>query len=250
MPSSMLLSGSRSTAATMSRIQTLETPAGLAVLKRTTRRTLAISVLPDGTLELTAPLDSKESSILAKVGKRARWIERQRRAFAEMNATRVPRRYVTGATHRYLGRQYRLKISRGAVASVRLRGAYFHVVSPTGSPDEVSRQLDEWFRKKARGQFLRRLESWVPWCRRHRLPEPQLILRRMPKRWGSASSNGRIALTPELIHAPSACIDYVIAHEICHLKHPSHGPGFFRLLSSVLPDWRSRKQRLERSELT
>jgi predicted metal-dependent hydrolase len=72
----------------------------------------------------------------------------------------------------------------------------------------------------------------------------------MPKRWGSASSGGRIALTPELIHAPSACIVYVIAHEICHLRHPSHSPQFFQLLTSLLPDWQRWKDRLERSELT
>lgn len=234
----------------MSKVRKLETPAGPAVLKRTGRTTLAISVLPDGTLELTAPLDSEESSIQAKVGKRTRWIERQRRAFAEMNATRMPRRYVTGATHRYLGKQYRLKILAGERGSVLLKGAYFHVVSTSGSQDEIRGLLDAWFRDKARQQFTRRLGEWRPWCRRHQLPEPKLLLRRMPKRWGSASSNGRIALTPELIHAPSACIDYVIAHEICHLKHPSHGPAFFRLVTSVLPDWRNRKERLERSELT
>ncbi len=227
----------------------LETPAGPAVLKRTARKTLAIGVLPDGTLELTAPLDADESSILAKVGKRAKWIERQRRAFAEMNATRTPRRYVSGATHRYLGRQYRLKIIRGPVPSVRLRGAYFHVASPIGTPDEVRGQLDEWFRDKARSQFQRRLESWVPWCRRHHLPEPRLSLRRMRKRWGSAGTDGRIALNPELIHAPSACIEYVIVHELCHLRHPNHNRAFFEMLDAVLPDWRQRKDRLEKVEV-
>lgn len=231
----------------MSEIRTIDTAAGRACLKRTARKTLAISVLPDGSLELIAPLDSAESAILAKVGKRLRWIERQRRAFAAMNSNRVPSRYVTGATHRYLGKQYRLKITRGPEGSVHLRGGYFHVVSPTGTPEAVQGQLEEWFGEKARLQFQRRMQSWIPWCRRHRLPEPRLSLRRMPKRWGSASVNGRIALNPELIHAPSACIDYVIAHEICHLKHPSHGPDFVRLLSSVIPDWSALKERLERT---
>jgi predicted metal-dependent hydrolase len=233
----------------MSKLRTLETPAGPALLKRTSRTTLAISVLPDGTLELTAPLDSEESSIQAKVGKRTRWIERQRRAFADMNATRMPRRYVTGATHRYLGKQYRLKILAGERGSVLLKGAYFHVVSTSGSQDEIRGLLDAWFRDKARQQFTRRIGQWRPWCQRNQLPEPTLVLRRMPKRWGSAGRNGRIALNPELIHAPSACIDYVIAHEICHLKHPDHSPSFFRLLSSKLPDWKGLKARLERMDI-
>lgn len=231
----------------MSEFETLETPAGPALLKKTDRRTLAISVLPDGTLELTAPLDSDESSILAKVSKRKRWIERQQRTFADMNATRRPRRYVSGATHRYLGKQYRLKISAGGEGSVRLKGAYFHVVSKSGRKEEIEKLLKAWFRDKAKQQFARRIAEWLPWCRRNQLPEPKLVLRRMPKRWGSAGKSGRIVLNPELVHAPSACIDYVIAHEICHLKHPDHSPLFFKLLSSVLPDWRERKERLERS---
>lgn len=66
----------------MSRIQTLETPAGPAILKRTARKTLAIHVLPDGGLELTVPLDSAEPIILARVAKRSKWIERQRKAFS------------------------------------------------------------------------------------------------------------------------------------------------------------------------
>lgn len=234
----------------MSKVQTLETPAGPATLKRTGRRTLAISVLPDGGLELTAPADSEVSEIIARVTKRTAWIERQRRSFSEMNALRVPRRFVSGSTHRYLGRQYRLKISKGEEPSVRLRGAYFHVISRSGAAEEIRQLLADWFREKARRTFGQRLAAWNPWCQRHKLPEPQLMLRRMAKRWGSASPSGRIALTPELIHAPSVCIDYVIAHEICHLKHPSHNSEFFRLLSSVMPDWRNRKERLERAEKT
>lgn len=232
----------------MSSAPVFETSVGPAILNRSDRKTLAISVLPDGSLELNAPRDASEDSILAKVSKRSRWIAKQRRAFNEMNATRVPRRYVSGATHRYLGKQYRLKIRRGGEPAVRLKGAYFHVVSPSGEAAEVERQLDAWFREKARHQFARRLAGWHAWCRRNKLPEPQLVLRRMPKRWGSAGRNGRIALSPELIHAPSACIDYVIAHEICHLKHPDHSPAFFRLLASLQPDWRTLKDRLEKSE--
>jgi len=70
----------------------------------------------------------------------------------------------------------------------------------------------------------------------------------MAKRWGSALPDGTICLNPALIHASSACIDYVITHEICHLKHPDHGPEFYGLLRQLLPDWKNLKARLERGE--
>lgn len=232
----------------MSRIQTLETPAGPATLKRSTRRTLAISVLPDGSLELVAPEDSTEEAILAKIAKRTRWIATQRRAFREMNFAPPPRRFVSGATHRYLGRQYRLKVAAGEPASVLLKGGYFHVTTSMAEPGEVEAALKIWFRARAKEQFGKRLEGWKEWCRKRHLPEPRLQLRHMPKRWGSAGIDGKIALNPELIHAPAPCIDYVITHEICHLRHPAHDPAFFRLLASLLPCWKSLKKRLEQAE--
>jgi predicted metal-dependent hydrolase len=230
-------------------VTTLATPAGSAVLRRSERRTLAISVLPDGTLDLVAPRDSTEADIARKLGKRLRWIVRQRTAFADMNRNRSPLRYESGATHRYLGRQYRLKIHRGRPAGVRLIGAYFRITTPHGSPAEAKAALNAWLRDKAVEQFSARLTKWERWCVVQKLPLPRLHLLRMPKRWGSSHRDGRIMLNPELVKAPSICIDYVITHEICHLKHPQHDKAFFRLLDQTMPAWRTVKQRLESADL-
>jgi predicted metal-dependent hydrolase len=229
----------------MSRPEIIDTPAGPALLKRSHRKTLAISVLPGGTLELAAPDDAPLEAIVPRVAKRLPWIRQQRRRFASMNATRPPMRYVTGATHRYLGRQYRLKLHEGESSKVALQGAYFHITTPTAEADAVKQALDAWYRKRALEQFTKRLQSWSEWCRHRNLPEPKLRLRRMNKRWGSSLQDGSIYLNPELILAPSACVDYVIAHEICHLKHPDHGRRFRSLLAQQVPDWRELKQRLE-----
>lgn len=228
---------------------TIATPAGWCVLRRSERRTLAISVLPDGAVELIAPHGAQPEAIAAKVGRRLRWIAAQKRNFAEMNKARVPRSYVSGSTHRYLGRQYRLKVRPGEPAGVRLTGAYFNVSVPAVAPEAVRAALAAWFRAKAVGQFSRRLAAWNTWCRERRLPEPRLRLLRMPKRWGSSHRDGRIYLNPELVKAPSLCIDYVIAHEVCHLQHPHHDKAFFRLLEQTFPNWREVKVRLEQAEL-
>lgn len=233
----------------MSEGEVLDTAVGPARLRRSNRKTLAISVHPDGTVELTAPQRAEVGAILAKVAKRAAWIRRQQRAFTIMNAKRAPLRYSGGATHRYLGRQYRLKVTKGKPPGVKLSGGYFWVTVEDRSEAEVEKLVTSWLRERASEQFARRLEKWRTWCQHHRLPSPRLVLRTMPKRWGSAQKNGRIALNPTLVRAPSACIDYVIAHEICHLKHPDHGPDFLRQLGKLLPDWPNRKRRLEQAEL-
>ena len=229
----------------MSDWERINSSVGPALLRRTTRRTLAISVLPNGALELIAPARAPMEDILGKVAKRRTWIERQRRRFVAMNDKRTARRYVNGATHRYLGRQYRLKVKRGSEPGVRLSGAYFHVISRTGSEHEVEDLLNSWMRHRASEQFIRRVAKWESWCAHQKLPKPKVVLRSMSKRWGSAHKNGQIVLNPELVRAPSVCIDYVVAHEVCHLQHPDHGPMFYRLLDRVFPIWRLAKERLE-----
>jgi predicted metal-dependent hydrolase len=227
----------------------ISTAIGHCSLKRSQRRTLSISVLPNGSVEIIAPLDAALSEIQRKIAKRSGWIVRQRRYFSALGLEHPERRYCTGATHRYLGRQYRLKVTMANHLDVKLRGAYLHVYTRSPSSRAVAILVSKWMRERAKEQFERRLGKWLTWCTEQELPEPRLHLLNMPKRWGSTHRNGRIILNPKLVHAPSPCIDYVIAHEICHIKHPRHDKGFYAELEELCPSWRAIKQRLEMSDL-
>jgi predicted metal-dependent hydrolase len=229
----------------MSEPEIIETPAGPARLFRSRRTTLAISVLPSGGLELAAPRNATVQAILDQVARRMSWINRQRQSFHEMNAARPVARYVSGATHRYLGRQFRLKITQGVLQPVRLVGGYLLVQAPDPKESVVRQLMEKWYRKQALAQLSHRVSAWEGWCRARSLPVPKLRLLNMPKRWGSAGANGVLRLNPLLIRMPSACVDYVIIHEICHLVHPDHGARFRGLLQQLCPDWRRLKARLE-----
>ena len=91
-------------------------------LKRTGRRTLAITVRPDTSVVVTAPKGAAVEAVMARVRKRAVWIRRQQAYFSRFLPKLPPRRYVSGETHRYLGRQYRLKVVEGPGEGVKLRG--------------------------------------------------------------------------------------------------------------------------------
>jgi predicted metal-dependent hydrolase len=233
----------------MSNVEWIETAVGGARLLRSARRTLAISVCPDGSVELVAPDESKIEDILKKVARRTNWIRRQQRLFLTLNVKRMPKRYESGATHRYLGRQYRIRVTKGTKPGVRLVGGFFQVTASRGDASEVQELLDEWIRERATEQFRRRVERWKEWCEEQGLPHPRMMLRAMAKRWGSTHKDGRIVLNPKLVQAPSVCIDYVVTHEICHLKHQNHGAEFFRMLSYFMPDWQKVKLRLEQAEI-
>jgi predicted metal-dependent hydrolase len=79
------------------------------------------------------------------------------------------------------------------------------------------------------------------------LPEPEITIKTLKSRWGSCTYDGRVTLNLLLIQAPLECIDYVVAHELCHLVEHNHGKGFYALLARVMPDWKARKERLNES---
>jgi len=118
---------------------------------------------------------------------------------------------------------------------------------PTRS--ELTREiLNCWYRARARVKFAERLEINLGRFRNSEKLRPRgLIIRQLHRRWGSMSAGRKMVLNWRLIQASVDSIDYVITHELCHVAEPHHGPAFFRLLKRVLPDWESRKQRLERA---
>lgn len=206
---------------------------------------LSISVHPNLSVSAIAPLGVDPEAVDDRVRRRLPWITRQQLRFEQYHPLPVPRRYVGGETHLYLGRQYRLRIRRGRTG-VRLLGRYLWVF--TGRPASrrrVKALLDGWYRARAPEVFARRLaglKARAPWLR-DVLPSV-LKMRVMTHRWGSCTPAGNILLNPELVKAPLGCIDYVLAHELCHLRALDHSPRFVRLLRALVPDWERARQRL------
>ena len=138
-----------------------------------------------------------------------------------------------------------IQIDEDVSERVKLKGPYFRIYShQKGDREHVKAQLDEWYRAHAEDKFAERLEEASKVMRKYGVEKPPMRVRRMKKRWGSCTSRGHILLNLDLIRAPRLCIDYVIAHELCHLKYPNHGTEFYNLLSRVMPDWKEIKARL------
>lgn len=211
------------------------------------RATLAISVLPDCSVELAAPMGTEQGELERRLRRRARWVCRQLDHFEQFRPHTPPRRYVGGETHLYLGRQYRLKLVTADIERVRLASGYFVIELPDRhDTTRVRELLADWYREKAETRLRERFEQAWPQFERMGCKRPRLRIAPMQRRWGSHSATGTITLNPDLIRAPTACIDYVVIHELCHLVEPSHGVKFSKLLGTLLPDWEERKKRLEK----
>ncbi len=215
-------------------------------LKHSKRKTLAITVRPDSSVWITAPHGISKERVKKRVRKRALWIYRQQEFFNQFLPCDPPRRYVSGETHRYLGRQYRLKVKQCSSESVKLERG--RIVVSTGNKNGCGRiktQLTDWYRTRATQIFADRLGYCWERLRKYGVCLPDFRLKKMQKRWGSCTKRGVIYLNPVLVKTPKSAIDYVILHELCHLKHPDHGKAFQRLLQTLLPEWKLIKQKLE-----
>ena len=210
------------------------------------RKTLAIHVYPDGNVIVDAPIAATNQAIADKVKKRAPWIFKQKLKFEAYPPALSQRQYVSGETYRYLGRQYRLKVTEGNDGRVKLLYGYLSIEA--NDPENrlrVKTLLQQWYRLIAREVFSERYEFCAQQAVKLGIEHHQGIqLRFMPKRWGSCTGQGNIILNPELIAAPKDCIDYVITHELCHLKERNHSQAFYKLLTSVMKDWELRRKRL------
>ena len=211
------------------------------------RNRLRITVQPDKSIVAKAPLDHSLDEVQAKLEKRASWMVRQLEYFDQYQPIIPDRQYISGETYYYLGRQYRLKVMAGSENDVKLIGKYFMLT--TTQPENLERKqqiLQDWYTGHARIFIQNRSELYV-----NRLIElgakiPKIKYRRMNKRWGSCTPSGVITFNTELIKAPTQCIDYVVLHELCHLVHECHDTKFYHLLEVLMPDWKKRKERLEK----
>ena len=208
------------------------------------RKTLEISVMPDSAVQVRAPQGATLEVIAQKVQKKAPWIVEKQNWFAKFPKAPPPRQYLGGETHLYMGRRYRLKIEKGKERLVKIDGGFIRVVSADIHPATIKKILDQWLRERAKAQFEKVFLACLARFSPSSAPV-RLQIRDMKTRWGSLSKGGIFTLNIKLIAAPKECIEYVVVHELCHLKYPNHDKKFYRLLETRLPDWEKRKQKLE-----
>lgn len=167
---------------------------------------------------------------------------------ARARRARLPRlRYVNGEKHLLLGRHFplELRVEPGARRHVRWMSDRIRLVFPERPDTEAVRALLlKGYRDLALEDFAVRLRETCEYASWTRRKKPVLRVRRMKASWGTCSAEGVITLNPLLMRAPARCIDYVVAHEVCHLREHNHGPRFYALQDALYPDWQMVRRQL------
>lgn len=215
------------------------------IIRKSNIGRILIKIYPDCRVVVHSPVDASDEDVLYAVKKRAAWIWHQQQKFKKQLTDIIPRRYVSGESHYYLGKQYLLKVFvEPSCQTIKLLRGRLEITVKNKMPEDVRAALCNWYKQRAYDVFNRRLDIlltqtlWVS-------QKPAIRLLTMQKQWGSCSTKGKLTLNPHLVKAPKECIDYVLLHELCHLVEYNHSERFYRLLKQIMPNWESIKFKLD-----
>lgn len=214
-------------------------------LVRQDRKTISLTVYPDTTIVVKCPAHATEVRIDAFLKRKWKWLDAQLTFFGKFARKKYPKEYVSGESFLYLGRQYQLVVRTANKERVVMQQGKFLVYTwrKRERNMHVKRLLDEWYSNRVKLVFPERFEAMLP---KFELDvSPSLHVKEMLKRWGSFVNSSKIVLHPALIQAPKQCIDYVIVHELCHLRYKNHNKYFYALLNAKYPKWEKVKELLE-----
>lgn len=217
------------------------------IVKRQRRKTMALHIMPDASVEVRVPKWVPKREWLKFVSQRAQWIVAQQQQMLQKLSQQPG--YAQGEKHHYLGRAYPLALTVNTKTLVSLEGAVLAIgLRRPDNSDSVKRALQQWYRSEAQRIFAQRINhcyALFPHWFQQRYAVPELTVRNMRRRWGSCSLSGAVTLNVQLIKMPLPCVDYVVMHELCHLAEFNHSSRFYRLLAQVMPDWQAKEQLLE-----
>lgn len=209
------------------------------------RKTLSLTVTPDLQIILRCPEQTDGERIEKFLQKKWFWLEKQLSFFKKYQRKIYNKEYISGESYLYLGRQYKLSVKKGSVDSVSLLKGKLVITTTkeVSNSNQNKKIINEWFSNRTDKVFQERFD--VVFEKFNYKNIPRLSIREMKKRWGSFLNKEKILLNPKLIYTSKDCIDYVIAHELCHFKYKDHNTNFYKLLKEKYPNWEKTKEKLE-----
>ncbi len=222
-------------------------------LQRKIIKHLHISVMPpDGQIRVAAPESMTETAIRMAVIHRIPWIRKQQANFAKQ-VRQSTREMISGETHYLWGRRYRLEVieldaTQSIVSRVKLKGGKLILTVSIGtSTADKLKVLNEYYRTRLKARAPNLIHKW---SEQLDVTTSNWQVQKMKTKWGSCNiEEGRILLNLELAKKPLPCLEYIIVHELLHFKERQHNDRFKALLDTHMPDWRSRRDLLNRMPL-
>jgi predicted metal-dependent hydrolase len=196
-----------------------------------TSRRARLTIERNGSLSLRAAEDVQRSELQAFLASKRTWIYKKLAEKETLTHQAIAKEIVDGEGFSYLGRNYRLKVADEKDDQARLAGG--RLVLPEGLRDQGAATIIDWYKSAGDRWLQPRVRTW---CNRVGVTFESLAVVDLGFRWGAAGPQGRIQIHWATMQLKPALVDYILAHEVVHLREPHHGPAFWRLLERVLPE--------------
>ena len=211
------------------------------------RGTLGISVLPDSSVIVRVPYLTSFKTISRIVKEKSGWILKHRDSYRKPHTSAPNKFYVSGETHLFHGNKSVLKIEKSGKSYIRFYDNTIELgTEKTDDSIAIRKLLYKGYKNEALIYFPELLNKVLREHENQMFKPTGLVIRTMKRRWGSCSNKGIITLSTELIKLADLYIEYVIIHELCHLKHHNHGTRYYKLLSEVFPEWKTVRKELRK----
>ncbi len=201
---------------------------------RTKRKSIALIIKPDGRLVVRAPMRISDADIKHLVKQKERWIREKQKQVKDKSTQSKPKVYMDGEEFLYLGKSYQLKIVADLNPALVLSRKFY--LSRRALPKAES-VFTEWYREQARAVISERVKLYAA---RHGFKYRKIRITSARTRWGSCSSMGNLNFTWRLVMAPPEVIDYVVVHELAHLRVNNHSKEFWKQVERIMPDYKQR----------
>lgn len=209
------------------------------------RRTLGISVLPDSSVVVRAPYHASYKTISRIVKEKSAWIIKHRDNYKKKESTKLNSSFVNGDVQLFRGKEHILKIIESPRPFIRFLDNTIEIgLEHTDDRQAIKRLLYTGYKTEASKVFFEILGKILSDFENKMFKPTGLVIRSMKSRWGSCSKKGIITLSTELVKLSDKYIEYVIIHELCHLKHHNHGKDYYHLLSELFPEWKKVRKEL------
>jgi len=211
------------------------------------RRSISISISPHNGVVVRAPKSVSPEKIDKFVNEKSAWIKKHLNNYSGSVRINYGKKYTDGEYHFFMGKEHILRLTGSPKAFVRKYNDIIEVGLPdTCDSRKVKAILDKWYREQAMQYFKMLLDKILRKYESYHFEPSSMEVRASKSRWGSCSSKGKISISSELIKLDEKFYEYIIIHELCHLKHPNHGSGFYNLLEEILPDYKQIRKELRK----
>jgi predicted metal-dependent hydrolase len=204
------------------------------IIRRPRTKTARLQV-DDGVVSIVVPQELPQTRIKKILTEKNRWIKEK--LYLHQQAMPVSgKEFISGEAFPYLGRNYRLKIETGEFAPVKLTQGRLVVTLPTQSTSLtfIRTALIQWYQHQALIRFNEKVNRYANIMG---VSPKSVSIKNFKSRWGSCTAKGEIQFHWKVILAPHRIVDYVVIHELCHLKHHDHSPAFWKSVECYVPDY-------------